>query len=62
MRQNASVAASNAGAQSRIKKPFATGAIVYLEGQEDLASRLITTITHAVTLVVPILNLATKSQ
>ena len=34
----------------------------YLEGQGDLVSRLITPITHIVTLVIPIINLLTKSQ
>ena len=33
----------------------------YLEGQGDLVSRLITPITHIVTLVIPIINLLTKS-
>ena len=34
----------------------------YLEGQEDLASRLITSITHIiVTLIIPLANLLTKS-
>ena len=34
---------------------------VYLEGQGDLVSRLITPITHIVTLFIPIINLVTKS-
>ena len=33
----------------------------YLEGQGDLVSRLITPITHIVTLIIPIINLLTKS-
>ena len=33
----------------------------YLEGQGDLLSRLITPITHIVTLVIPLINLLTKS-
>ena len=33
----------------------------YLEGRGDLVSRLITHITHIVTLVIPINNLLTKS-
>ena len=33
----------------------------YLEGQGDLVSRLITPITHVVTLLIPIINLLTKS-
>ena len=33
----------------------------YLEGQGDFVNRLITPITHVVTLVVPIINLVTKS-
>ena len=33
----------------------------YLEGQGDLVSRLINPITHRVTLVIPIINLLTKS-
>ena len=33
----------------------------YLEGQEDLLSRLITPISHIVTLIIPIINLVTKS-
>ena len=33
----------------------------YLEGQGDLASRLISPITHIVTLLIPIINLLTKS-
>ena len=33
----------------------------YLEGQGDLVSRLITTITHIVTPFIPIINLLTKS-
>ena len=35
--------------------------IAYLEGQGDLVSRLITPITHIVTLVLPLINLVTKS-
>ena len=34
---------------------------VYLEGQGDLVSRLITSITHIVTPIIPIINLVTKS-
>ena len=34
---------------------------VYLEGQGDLVSRLVTPITHVVTLVIPLINLVTKS-
>ena len=41
------------------KEPATEGA--YLEGQEDLASRLITSITHIVTLIIPLANLLTKS-
>ena len=33
----------------------------YLEGQEDLVSRLITPITHIVTLILPIISRLTKS-
>ena len=33
----------------------------YLEGQGDLVSRLISPITHIVTLIIPIINLLTKS-
>ena len=33
----------------------------YLEGQGDLVSSLITPITHIVTLVIPLINLVTKS-
>ena len=32
-----------------------------LEGQGDLVSRLITPITHIVALIIPIINLVTKS-
>ena len=32
----------------------------YLEGQGDLVSRLITPITHIVTLIIPTMNLFTK--
>ena len=34
---------------------------LYLEGQEDLVSRLVTPITHIVTLIIPIINVVTKS-
>ena len=34
---------------------------VYLEGQGDLVSRLITPITHVVTPFIPIINLLTRS-
>ena len=37
------------------------GPRVYLEGHGDLVSRLITPVTHIVTLVIPINNLLTKS-
>ena len=33
----------------------------YLEGQGDLVTRLVTVITHLVTLVNPVINLLTKS-
>ena len=33
----------------------------HLEGQGDLVSRLITPITHIVTLIIPIISLFTKS-
>ena len=33
----------------------------YLEGQGDLISRLITPTTHIVTLIIPVINLLTKS-
>ena len=33
----------------------------YLEGQGDLVSRVITPRTHIVTLVIPLINLLTKS-
>ena len=33
----------------------------YLEGQGDLVSRLVTPITHIITLVIPIINLLIKS-
>ena len=33
----------------------------YLDGQEDLVSRLITPTTHIVTLIIPIINLLAKS-
>ena len=33
----------------------------YLEGQGDLVGRLITPINHIVTLIIPIINLLTKS-
>ena len=33
----------------------------YLEGLGDLVSRLITPITHIVTLVIPVINLLTKA-
>ena len=39
----------------------ATGNVDYLEGQGDLVSRLITPITHIVTLVIPIIDPLTKS-
>ena len=33
----------------------------YLEGKGDLVSRLITPMTHMITLLIPIINLLTKS-
>ena len=45
-------------------KPYNGGlfrSLDYLEGQGDLVSRLITPITHIVTLFIPIINLLTKS-
>ena len=41
---------------------FGVEFMIYLEGQGDLASRLMPPITHAVTLIIPIINLATKSR
>ena len=35
--------------------------VLYLEGQGDLATRLITPITQIVTLLIPLINLLTKS-
>ena len=35
--------------------------IAYLEGEGDLASRLVTPITHIIILVIPSINLLTKS-
>ena len=35
---------------------------VYLEGHEDLVSRLVTPLTHIVTPVIPLINLLTKSS
>ena len=37
------------------------GLRVYLEGQGDLVSRLVTPITHIVTLLIPFINPLTKS-
>ena len=37
------------------------GFMLYLEGQGDLVSRVITPITHVVTLVLSLINLLTKS-
>ena len=34
---------------------------LYLEGQGDLVSRLITPLTHIVSPIIPIINLVTKS-
>ena len=42
-------------------KPLSKASTAYLEGQGYLESRLITPITHIVTLIIPIISLLTKS-
>ena len=42
-------------------KEFRAFRALCLEGQGDLVSRLITPITHVVTLILPMINLLTKS-
>ena len=49
------------GLECRVVQGVGLGCRVYLEGQGDLVSRLITPVTHIVTLIIPIINLLTKS-